>query len=291
MSYKGLTGKDVIVSPLTINYQQQSLTPNTSDSTGDVPIKLDGTNQNYEGNIGTGSLSLVYNSIKQLYYSNFISESNEGYGINVPQIQYNSDGTTSGPVISPIFDNNYPQSITETRTFPTGSGDRIKVLSIPRKLFGDYIQPGTFRDGGDGKYNDGDGDGNIYTTGDVKVGNILYGAGIVAITGDTDDFGVISFNSSYTIFETQYKCTVEANEFNYSMNPSLLASSIRSQAKIRTTGSADYSDFVTGSFFTPYVTTVGLYNDEKELIAVGKLAQPLALSQHVDTTILVNIDR
>ena len=114
---------------------------------------------------------------------------------------------------------------------------------------------------------------------------------MVIITGDTDDFGSTLFNSSYTIFETQYKCTVEANEFNYSMNPSLLSSSIRSQAKIRTTGSADYSDFVTGSFFAPYVTTVGLYNDEKELIAVGKLAQPLALSQHVDTTILVNIDR
>ena len=291
MSYKGLTGKDVIVSPLTLNYQFSDVSPASSDSTGDIPSKLEGRNGPYIGDIGTGSAVLVYNSIKQLYYSNFISASNEGYGIDVPQIQYNSDGTISGPVISPIANNNYPQSITETRTFPTGSGDSIKVLSIPRNLFGDYIQPGTFSDAGAGKYTDDNGDGNIYNVSNQKVGNILYGAGMVIITGDTDDFGACSWRSAYTVFETQYKCTVAANEFNYSMNPSLLASSIRGQAKIRTTGSADYADFVTGSEFTPYATTVGLYNDEKELIAVGKLAQPLALSQHVDTTILVNIDR
>tara|TARA_B100000900_G_scaffold314198_1_gene273044 strand:- start:1055 stop:1930 length:876 start_codon:yes stop_codon:yes gene_type:complete len=291
MSYKGLTGKDVIVSPLTVNYAQ-SITSAPSDSTGDIPVKLSGSNVDYiDGEIGTGSLSLVYNSIKQLYYSNFISESNQGHGINIPQIQYNSDGTTSGPVISPIFNNNYPQSITETRTFPTGSGANIKVLSIPRKLFGDYIQPGSFNDGGSGKYADNNADGNIFNVAGDKVGNILYGAGIVVITGDTDDFANSNFKSSYTIFETQYKCTIEAGEFNYSLNPSLLSSSIRAQDKIRTTGSADYEGFVTSSFFTPYVTTVGLYNDNKELIAVGKLAQPLALSQHVDTTILVNLDR
>ena len=75
------------------------------------------------------------------------------------------------------------------------------------------------------------------------------------------------------------------------MNPSLLSSSINKQGKIRGSGSAFYADYVTGSDFTPFVTTVGLYNDEKELMAVGKLAQPLALSQHVDTTILINLDR
>ena len=75
------------------------------------------------------------------------------------------------------------------------------------------------------------------------------------------------------------------------MNPSLLSSSISKEGRIRQSGSAYYEDYVTGSDFTPFITTVGLYNDKKELMAVGKLAQPLALSQYVDTTILVNIDR
>jgi hypothetical protein len=50
-------------------------------------------------------------------------------------------------------------------------------------------------------------------------------------------------------------------------------------------------DFATGSFFSPYITTVGLYNDDFELLAVGKLAKPLQTSRTTDMTILINIDR
>ena len=34
-----------------------------------------------------------------------------------------------------------------------------------------------------------------------------------------------------------------------------------------------------------------MYNEQYELLAVGKLAQPLPSSRTTDTTILVNIDR
>jgi len=34
-----------------------------------------------------------------------------------------------------------------------------------------------------------------------------------------------------------------------------------------------------------------LYNDQQQLLAVGKLSQPLPLSPTTDTTILINIDR
>ena len=50
-------------------------------------------------------------------------------------------------------------------------------------------------------------------------------------------------------------------------------------------------DFATGSYFEPYITTVGLYDENYQLLAVGKLAQPLQSSPTTDTTILVNIDR
>jgi hypothetical protein len=56
-----------------------------------------------------------------------------------------------------------------------------------------------------------------------------------------------------------------------------------------TTGSA--LGFVTESYFSPYVTTVGLYDDDQNLLAVGKLSQPLPTSPTTDTTILINIDR
>lgn len=89
-----------------------------------------------------------------------------------------------------------------------------------------------------------------------------------------------SFSSSYEIFETQYKCTIGADEFNYSLNPSLISGS-----------EGQMYDFATGSYFSPYVTTVGLYDASYNLLAVGKLAKPLPTSRTTDTTILVNFDK
>ena len=48
---------------------------------------------------------------------------------------------------------------------------------------------------------------------------------------------------------------------------------------------------ITSSYFEPYITTVGLYSEDFQLLAVGKLAQPLPTSATTDTTILINIDR
>ena len=51
-----------------------------------------------------------------------------------------------------------------------------------------------------------------------------------------------------------------------------------------------YYDFATGSYFSPYVTTIGLYNENYQLVAVGKLSQPIPISLYVDTTFVVNFD-
>ena len=82
---------------------------------------------------------------------------------------------------------------------------------------------------------------------------------------------------------------MRANEYNYSLNPSLLKNFGNNEILI--SGSNQYKGFVTGSNFSPYVSTVGLYNENQDLIAIGKLAQPLPTSQTTDTTILINIDR
>ena len=91
----------------------------------------------------------------------------------------------------------------------------------------------------------------------------------------------ISFKNEHVIYEQNIKCTVKEYEFNYTYNPSSLMSG--SGATVRS--------FVTSSVFTPYVTTVGLYNDDHELLAVAKLSQPIPLSQDTDSNILVRYDR
>ena len=102
-----------------------------------------------------------------------------------------------------------------------------------------------------------------------------------------------SFSSSLTIYETQYKCTARENEFNFSQNPSITSGSTANSSSIGTfyTPSQYVYDFATGSYFQPYVTTIGLYNEAQQLVAIGKLSQPLPLSPTTDTTILINIDR
>ncbi len=52
----------------------------------------------------------------------------------------------------------------------------------------------------------------------------------------------------------------------------------------------NYYDFATGSYFSPYVTTIGLYNELYQLVAVGKLSQPIPISLYTDTTFVVNFD-
>jgi hypothetical protein len=89
-----------------------------------------------------------------------------------------------------------------------------------------------------------------------------------------------SFSSSYTIFETQYKCTIGADEFNYTTNPTIISGS-----------RGELYDFATGSYFSPYITTVGLYDENYNLLAVAKLSKPLPTSLTTDTTILINLDR
>lgn len=92
-------------------------------------------------------------------------------------------------------------------------------------------------------------------------------------TGSSD----ISFLNEHIIYEKTIKCTVKDYEFNLSYNPTLSAS-------------GSVKCFATGSDFKPYVTAVGLYNDNNDLIAVAKFAQPIPVSQDTDSTYLIRMD-
>ena len=48
--------------------------------------------------------------------------------------------------------------------------------------------------------------------------------------------------------------------------------------------------FVTESTFRPYVTDIGLYGENGELLAHGKLGKPVKLSDDFNTTFVVRFD-
>ena len=71
---------------------------------------------------------------------------------------------------------------------------------------------------------------------------------------------------------------VKNSEFNYTTNPSY----------IDTNGNLNVTSFADSPI--TYITTVGLYNDENNLIAVAKLSQPLKKDFTTETLIRVKLD-
>lgn len=88
----------------------------------------------------------------------------------------------------------------------------------------------------------------------------------------------IVFNNTTELNSTIYFCRAHHNEFNYSTNPTYLTGS-----KIRVK---------TNATDTPvsYITTIGLYNDNNELMAVSKLSEPLKKTPDVEFTLRVRLD-
>lgn len=90
----------------------------------------------------------------------------------------------------------------------------------------------------------------------------------------------MSFKNEHLIMEKNIKCTIKDYEMNYTYNPSTFASGSKENVL----------HFASASFFTPYATMVGLYNDYNQLVAVAKFSQPLPISPDTDTNILIRID-
>lgn len=162
------------------------------------------------------------------------------------------------------------------------------------------------------------------------VGNVFYNDGIVVITetgsyssvatsNGTDGF-TLKFNSSQTIYEREYVCVVGENEFQHTTNKSVkvgrsgsftmgsfITSSLRgtrfdgfpynlvgySTSSINVDGYEIGTELIgeaTHSEFATYVTEIGLYNDNNELLAVGKLAKPIKNEKEMALTFVVRFD-
>jgi hypothetical protein len=121
-----------------------------------------------------------------------------------------------------------------------------------------------------------------------KVGNVFYEQGMLVyspfqnelITGSfkTKDFS-LKYKSSIDIDQYKYYINVPMNDYNTSTNPTLYD----------TTGSL--LSFATDSDFTPYITTIGLYDKDYTLVAIAKLGSPIPKSSGLDLNFEVSFDR
>lgn len=232
---------------------------------------------------------LVHSSVQQLYYSGVFTSA-------LPTSSYED----------------YKQTTLYTSSLRSLSNKAL-VIAIPQDIFGNAIKPGTFTSGtsipvldyiAQGYINPGyfisvpglnynvfdNGEGALIESGSLlRVGDIIYTHGLAIFTTSASIAAIeTSLSSSYfnlgyqsikDIFTHNYRCRVRESDLNFSQNPTIKSGS-----------NGDMYGFATGSYFQPYTTAVGLYNDSNELIGVGKLGQPIPKSRFTDMTFVVKFD-
>lgn len=160
----------------------------------------------------------------------------------------------------------------------TGINDGFNnVLSFKRKDFKQSIHPESFSLANEyinsssveitkagRKYNSSAGTYNLYPD-------------IGLVTCDSTP-AVTSFCSEETLTTSYVTIRILPSEFNYSTNPSFAADG---EARIKDT-----------YLLNPvtYITTIGLYNDDKELIAVAKTGRPLRKDFVTSYSLRVQLD-
>ena len=200
-----------------------------------------------------------------------------------------------------LYDNNYSASFAayqsssydSTKLQDTGSGGPQKLGGVVGNVF----------------YADG-----IITITDT--GSLYSGVGV----GTGTDGWEINFKSSVKNVEYEYVCDVPEFKFNKSTNITTtfersgsievpesgsaykffppgnapthhLNSFSASSYGERAYGATDkIASFVTHSTFAPYITQIGLYNDQNQLLAVGKLANPIKNDDELALGIVVRFD-
>lgn len=89
----------------------------------------------------------------------------------------------------------------------------------------------------------------------------------------------IKYESEVSLQTLNVNCIILDSEFNFTQN----TTAIESQHP-------KYKSFLLESNFTPYCTSIGLYNENNDLIAIAKLSKPLPIAETNSTSITLKID-
>ena len=88
----------------------------------------------------------------------------------------------------------------------------------------------------------------------------------------------VQFNNTIELNSTVYFCRAKHNEFNYSANPTYLSGS---EIRVKNQGTdAPIS----------YITSIGLYSADNQLLAVGKFSEPIRKDSNIELTFRARLD-
>jgi hypothetical protein len=274
---KEIPKSDIIVRPFKV-YKEWSF---DEQDKAEVDIKwgLSGSFGSFDAEIPTEIRQVLYRSIEAQFYRNAATAS----------------------IITEVG-----RRKSYASTYERNLEEQFALFTIPQKYYGEGIKPGSLTlTTGSVTYTD-DGFSNLIDSASNVKGNIFYDRGFVIATKDIQsgssftDYS-LQYRSTKTIYENEIFISVLESEFNASTNPTALTD-IDSEivttiiddpvTKQKYTGSFyniksarvnplfweyDFSasNDPTGSYLAPYITTIGLYDNEMNMIAVAKLPQPI----------------
>lgn len=188
------------------------------------------------------------------------------------------------------------------------SGSEIAIISLDQDYYGEGIKIGSVVLEHEGVSLTDDSHSNLIDSGSNIKGNIFYDRGLIVLTQDVvsgstlTDFS-LSYRSTKTIYENEIFIPVFEGEFNVSTNPSAYHTgsnniklydieSSHQSGVFGGFGDYDYSSSIdpTGSYLVPFITTIGLYDNENNMVAVAKLPQPMKCLPDYPVNFLVRFD-
>ena len=274
--FKSIPKSDISVKPFKV-YKEWSLDEN--DLTPYFGQEITGSLFDTDTDVKSNGVykRLLYDSIKTQFYLN----------------------PTTGSVLTEV---GLRESYTSTdeREIET----EIAVLSIPQEYYGEGIKVGSVVLNDGGVILTDDGYSNLRNTSDVIKGNVFYDRGLIVLTKDVNPASTLSnfqvdFRSTMTIYENEIFLQVGESEFNVSQNPSATNNGFIKDipSSIDSSVIAKFSDFEfsssvdpTGSYLAPFITTIGLYDDTNNMVAVAKLPRPIKSLPDYPVNFIVRFD-
>lgn len=268
-AYKGITANDYRITKFPV-YASQTYTYTSASNSNSVDVQV------LRGVKYTGSNDLrvanteyeLFDSVVQSFYS------------RIPAVQYGL-----------ISSSNY--------YWPTRS---LYVISVTQDVFGEQIQPGTFKITINNTSSFDDGKGNMYVSESsvgYNIGHIFYDQGVAifqqtsSVSSSLNRNGIsivsassvkVDFTSSVHLFEHYIRVKVEPNEFSISpYTPGIYTASY-------TGSSATVLDLTLSQSIKPYVTSIGLYNSNNDLLAIAKVSNPIKRTFDTTQTFVIKFD-
>lgn len=265
-AFKALAPNDYRIIPVRTHASHNYVYVSGSVNSVDVQVSL-GVEYNESGLRAENSTYELYDSVIQTFYS------------PIPYAAY---------------------GIKESSYQPTGS---VFVISITQDIFGEEITPGSLSVTVGPSQSYDDGLGNLIAsssgTGSI-IGRIFYDKGIAVLQptssiaggGLTKD-GICIVNGTNVQIQFSSSAQITEHSVRLKLNPTDFLRSLYNPSVTRQfrTGSTDTPvGLMVSQSLYPYVTSIGLYNQDNELLAVAKLSNPIQRTDYAVQTFVVKFD-